>query len=167
MRNFISSTPVNGFPYCRTEHSLLPLTSTRDDFVRATAEFFVQSWMSASLSTMLNIWQCWSTASSEERRDYLRHFAHLLKNGKLIDNPAKDEGETDAMATFSETMLRWLRQHTPSLITEPPAPVPPSAGNIDLIEITGNSGDYASMQLTMWEVKSSENQISGHNTKIR
>ena len=166
MRDFTCSTSVKGLPYHRVEYTLLSLPDTREHFVRAAAEFFVQSWMSSALPKMLGVWQCWETALQEDRQDYQRYLDHLFSGGILVDDPRKGVGRTEAMATFSETMLRWLRkQHSP-LHVEPEVPRSPEYGEIDLIEITGTHGDYASMQLTMWEVKSSDTQASGHNDKI-
>src|SRR5579864_6365228 len=165
MLDFVSSQPINGLPYYRTEHSLLALPNAREDFVRAAATFFVQKWMS-SLPEMLNVWQHWDTTSPDEKQAYRLNLDHLCKNGTVIDNPPGVKGETGPMGTFSETMLRWFREHAQPILTEPDVPVPSAHGNIDLIEITGKSGDYASMQLTMWEAKSSDSQISSHTKDL-
>ncbi|MBV9707040.1 MAG: hypothetical protein JO125_06505, partial [Chloroflexi bacterium] len=168
MEKFTCFKPVEGLPYTRTEYTLLSLPDVREHFVQAAAEFFIQSWMSSALPEMRDLWQAWEDASQEDKLDYRLHFDHLFSRGVLIDNPMKGEGYTGPMATFSETMLRWLRQNCGStqLLLEPPAPLPPEDGKIDLIEITGILDDYASMKLTMWEVKSSESQASDHNSKI-
>lgn len=164
MRNFVDSISIEGLPYHRIEHSLLTLPDTRDNFVRATAEFFIQNWMISKLPKMLEVWDCWNTASLDDRQDYLHFLNHLLSGDIVLDDPKA--GKTLPMATFSETMLRWLREYHSPLVVEPVVPISPEYGDIDLIEITGRRGDYASMKLTMWEVKSSDSQVHEHNTKI-
>lgn len=168
LKDFTCCTSIEGLPYHRTEYTLLPLLDTKECFIRAAAEFFIQSWMSAAMPRMRDVWLSWDEASEEDRQDYLSYLDHLFSQGILIDNPAKGIGQTAPIATFSETMLRWLSSHSASeqLLVEPPEPAPPSEGKIDLIEITGVRGDYASMKLTMWEAKSSDNQANGQQGKI-
>ena len=135
-------------PYHRTEHTLLPLSDTREEFCLSHSGFFVESWMEANLPQIaLEVWKIWGNAIEEERQQYDLYLNHLFsEDGTLIDDPRKEVGQTEAIATFSETMLRWARKHPLQRIVEPCAPIPPAYGDIDLIEITGTEGDYASLQ---------------------
>lgn len=168
MNRFVHSSPIAGLPYIRTEYTLLDLSVGRSDFVQASAAFFVQNWMSSALPRMLDAWKNWDRCSEEDKTDYRSYLdVALFSNGHVRDDPS--DGYTSPMATFAETMLRWLRRNfapTP-LLMEPIAPQPPGDGKIDLVEITGFPKDYASMKVTLWEVKSSDGQAAeSHNSKI-
>ena len=117
---------------------------------------------------MLNVWKNWDSASEEDRLDYRSYLdVALFSSGKMIDDP--QNGYTGPIATFAETMLRWLRQNfaPAQLLVEPAAPQPPGDGKIDLVEVTGFPGDYSSMKVTLWEVKGSDGQVAkSHNAKI-
>lgn len=146
---------------------MLPLPGGTATFAQDTAAFFVQSWMSSALPQMLHVWQNWSSASPQDKQEYLSYLdVALLSGGQLIDEPTS--GYTSPMATFAETMLRWLRQSfaPKQLVVEPAVPQPPDDGKIDLVEVTGLPGDYSSMAVTLWEVKSSDGEASEHNSKI-
>ena len=169
MQDFICSVSRDNLSYNHVEHRLLPLPDLRENFVQASAEFFIQCWMSSVMPQVLDVWQNWEAASEEEKLDYRSRLDHLFSPASvLIDNPAKGVGYTAPMATFAETMLRWLRScvGATQLLVDPPEPAPPSEGKIDLIEVTGVHGKYDSMKLTMWEVKSSESQANGQQSKI-
>lgn len=173
MRSFVCETSVDGLPYSRMEYALLPLADTRANFIQAAANFFVQSWMVTSLPGIVDVWLHWDDASADERDHYLAHLDHLFSDGRLIDNPSGDGSppnshHTAPIGTFSETMLRWMRTNygpTPLLI-DPSAPLPTDDGKIDFIEITGRVDDFASLNVTLWEVKSSDSQAWYHNSKI-
>lgn len=185
MEHLIYPGCVSGLPYSRTNYTLLPLPNIRATFVSDAAAFFVQSWMSSVLPQMINVWQNWDDASLEERTDYLSYLSSallaevreddlekgytspiLLPGLRLKDDPTR--GYANPMGGFAEVMLRWLRQrHAPNqLLVEPAVPQPPGDGKIDFVEITGFSGDYSSMAVTLWEVKSSDGEASIHNPKI-
>jgi hypothetical protein len=173
MKSFVCGTDVTGLAYSRTEYTLLPLDDTRDNFIQAAANYFVQSWMCASLPEIVDVWLHWDYASAEERDHYLSHLEHLFSDGTLIDDPDRknsppNSNHTAPIGTFSETMLRWMRANfgpTPLLI-DPLAPMPTNDGKIDFVEITGLKGDFASFKVTLWEVKSSDSQAWYHNSKI-
>lgn len=167
MNHLVCPSSVINLPYNRTEYTLLPLPSGTVNFTQDAAAFFVQSWMSSALSQMLHVWQNWSSTSPQDKQEYISYLdVALLSEGKLIDEPTN--GYTNPMATFSETMLRWLRQNfaPKQLLVEPAVPQPPGDGKIDLVEVTGLPGDYSSMAVTLWEVKSSDGEASEHNSKI-
>lgn len=185
MKHLIRPNCISGLPYSRTDYTLLPLPDIRAKFVREAATFFVQSWMSSALPQMIQVWQNWASASLEERTDYLSYLSSamlaevrdddstngytspiLLPGLRLKDDPAN--GYTNPMGGFAEIMLRWLREnHAPNqLLVEPAVPQPPGDGKIDFVEVTGFSGDYSSMAVTLWEVKSSDGEASKHNTKV-
>lgn len=185
MDHLVCPSCVSGLSYSRTNYTLLSLPDIRTTFVSDAAAFFVQSWMSSVLPEMLNIWQNWDDASQEERTDYLSYLSSalladvkeddiergytspiLLPGLRLKDDPAN--GYTNPMGGFAEVMLRWLRKnHAPNqLLVEPAVSQPPGDGKIDFVEVTGFSGDYASMAVTLWEVKSSDGEASTHNAKV-
>jgi len=129
---------------------MIPLATGIDEFVQATATFFVQSWMSSVLPRMLHVWQHWSSAPEEDRRDYISYLdPALLSGGSLRDDPVAHY--TKPIAAFSETMLRWLRQSfdPAPLLIEPPVPCPPGDGMVDMVEVTGFPGNYASIVVTL------------------
>jgi len=115
----------------------------------------------------LAVLENWNGSSEEDRRDYLSYLDDaLFSGGKLVDDP--ERGYNGPIATFAETMLRWLRKSfAPSqLLVEPAAPQPPSEGKIDLVEVTGFPGNYSSMTVVLWEVKASDKQAGSHNPKV-
>jgi len=172
MDHLICPNCVSGLPYSRTNYTLLTLSDGNKTFVSDAAAFFVQSWMSSAMPQMMNVWENWSNASHDDRIDYLSYLSAallsevreddlekgytssvLLPYLRLKDDPAS--GYTNPMGTFGEVMLRWLRKnHAPDqLLVEPAVPQPPGDGKIDFVEVTGFSGDYSSMSVTLWEVK--------------
>jgi len=173
MKTLVQPKTLTGLPYNKTEYTLLSIPGCRNGFIQAAAIFFIQSWMSAALPEMLNVWQHWDNASDADKQYYIQHLYHLFSNGTLIDDPdghhsAPHSRHTIPIGTFSETMLRWLRlSFEPApLLVEPIAPMPTDDGKIDLVEITGLPGNYYSMRVTLWEVKSSDSQVHNHNSKI-
>src|SRR5438552_19177750 len=95
MQRFTCAASIEGLPYYRTEYTFLPLSDTREQFVRSAAEFFVQSWMSSELPRMIDVWKNWESASPEDRQKYLLSLDHLLSDdGVLIDDPSKGVGQT-------------------------------------------------------------------------
>ncbi|HEU0145138.1 MAG TPA: hypothetical protein VFQ47_10165 [Nitrososphaera sp.] len=170
MNHLLSSTSVSGLPFNKTEYSIVKLARTSDQFAREAATFFVQSWMSSALPQMMTVLNSWATSSEEDKKDYLSYLnVALFTGGKLVDEPSDPTNKaTLPIAAFTETMLRWLRQSfaPPQLLVEPPVPQPPGDGKVDLVEITGFTGDYSSMRVTMWEAKGSDGEASYHNSKI-
>lgn len=167
MRHLVSTQNISGLPYNRTNYSILKTTTASEDFVNAAASFFVSKWMASALPRMISVLNSWDTSSTEDKLDYQSYLENvLLSHGKLLDDP--QNYATLPVATFTETMLRWLRESfDPSqLLVEPLVPQPPGDGKIDLVEITGFPGDYSSMKVTLWEAKGSDSEASHHNTKI-
>lgn len=167
MDSFLSAKIVNSLPYNRVDYEIIQVPNGIENFIRAAAVFFVSNWMKSKLDDALKIFNAWDNATDEEKTEYRNYFdVALFTDGNLIDDPEK--GFTYPMATFSETMLRWLREsYEPSqLMVEPSVPQPPGDGKIDLVEITGNCDDFSSLRVVLWEVKSSDHQVSEHNSKI-
>ncbi len=168
MKRFLISSSDDTLNYNKTVYSLAN-SCNETLFVHETAKYFVKSWMASVLPKMKKVWEQWDTASDDDRVDYLGYLREALLNSdnEMLDFP--DKGYTGPISTYSETMLRWLREEfgEPQLIVEPPVPRPPGQGNVDLIEITGVLENTSSFKVTMWEVKSSDNQVAAsHNTKI-
>jgi hypothetical protein len=151
----------------RTDHVVIDAPGNLNTFIEHAATFFINKWMELEGPDMHQVradWDCCTDDLKERYKAYLERG--LLAEGVLNDTP--DQGHTGPIATFAETMLRWFREsfEPAQLLIEPPVPKPPGEGLIDFIEITGFPGDYSSMRVTLWEIKASDNQISGHNDKI-
>jgi hypothetical protein len=169
MHRFVQEHSNNQGTFTRTHYKLTAQCYESSEFAEALAVYFVQNWMNIALPQMLQVWKQWDGATDEEKRDYFAYLeSSLLTHGKLLDNPDKGEGHTGPIATFGETILRWLRQHfaPTQLLVEPPVPQPAGDGKIDFIEITGFPGDYASMAVRLWEVKATDSQVSYQNSKV-
>lgn len=153
--------------FIRTDHFLIDTPDNLNAFIEHTAIFFIDQWMKLEAKQMHQVRTNWHSCANELKEKYKAYLERsLLSDGILQDSP--DQGVTGPVATFAETMLRWLREsfEPEQLLVEPPVPRSPDEGLIDYIEITGLSGKYSSMRVTLWEVKGSDNQISGHNSKI-
>ncbi len=166
MKRFVCPTPVPNPNYTRMDYCFQQSPDRVDTFVQAAAQCFVENWMKSALPAILHVWQSWDTSSEEDRSEYLSYLYHLFTKGKLIDDPKN--GYTNPIGTFAETMLRWLKQSfspTP-LLMEPATPEPAGNGDVDFVEIMGVLGDYSSMSVTMWEVKSSDDQVGAQSGKV-
>ena len=170
MKCFIRQNPVSSFPYDIVECTFVSQENCRKDFIQAATRFFLKSWMN---DEMHEIWLHWNDVSQEDKEFYRAQWEHLLSNGVLIDDPSMQSPpprsrHTAPIGAFSETMLRWFRENfePAQLLVEPLKSMPTEDGKIDLIEITGSRGDYASFKVTLWEVKSSDSQISSHNSNV-
>lgn len=170
MKRFISPAMISCSPYSKTEYMFESLEDCRKMFVQEATKFFIQSWLDEEVQ---DIWLNWDITPEEEKEFYYAHWEHLRSNGTLIDDPAMNTSypgsrHTAPIGAFSETMLRWLQASfgPTQLLVEPRKSKATEDGKIDFIEITGLQNNYSSLKVTLWEVKSSDSQISSHNTNV-
>lgn len=170
MKRFVCPNLVSNSSFYKTEYTFSSLEDCKATFIQEATKFFVRSWLDEE---MQNVWLNWDTTPEDERNFYYAHWEHLRSNGTLIDDPTTDapppgSHHTAPIGAFSETMLRWLRASfgpTQQLV-EPLKSKETADGKIDFIEVTGIQNDYDSLKVTLWEVKSSDKQISHHNTTV-
>lgn len=169
MRNHIKEQPLGGQPYHYTEYKVLQVPASAQSFAEDIAAFFIRSWMKNAHVDMMQIWQNWATSSEEDKNIFHSYLAPALMTGNdLVDDPSSGVGRTGPIGTFCETMLRAIRADFSGdqILVHPPLPAPPGDGNIDLLEVTGKVSDASSLRVTLWEIKGSDGQAHGHNSKI-